>query len=150
MKLAQALAERADLQKRITQLRNRLSLNSKVQEGEKPAENPEILLKELDALVLQLEKMIARINITNTEVNDGKNRLTELLARRDTLELKLSIMRDFLSGASSVVTRSTKTEIKIISTVSVTSLQKEVDKLSRELRELDNHIQELNWTTELL
>ena len=40
MKLAQALAERADIQKRLGQLRERLQLNARVQQGEKPAEQP--------------------------------------------------------------------------------------------------------------
>ena len=47
MKLAEALNQRADLQKRIAQLRERLSNNVKVQEGDQPAENPEDLFKEL-------------------------------------------------------------------------------------------------------
>ena len=59
-------------------------------------------------------------------------------------------MREFLDKASEKVTRYSKTEIKILSTVSVSELQKEVDRLSKELRETDEKIQEVNWTTELL
>ena len=40
MKLAEALQERADLNRNIEQLRDRLSRNSLVQEGEQPGENP--------------------------------------------------------------------------------------------------------------
>ena len=36
MKLAEALKERADIQTRISQMQVRLSLNARVQEGEKP------------------------------------------------------------------------------------------------------------------
>ena len=46
MKLAEALSERADIQKRIQQLRSRLRRNALVQEGEKPAEDPHALLEE--------------------------------------------------------------------------------------------------------
>ena len=59
-------------------------------------------------------------------------------------------MRDFLNRSSEKVSRYTKTEIRILSTVSVADIQKEVDKLSKELRETDETIQGLNWTTELL
>ena len=59
-------------------------------------------------------------------------------------------MRDFLNHASDKVHRMTHTEIKIRSTVSVAEVQKEVDALSKELRQCDERIQELNWTTELL
>ena len=150
MKLAQALSERADLQKRIEQLKQRLLLNAKVQYGEKPAEEPERLLKELDEDMARLQELVARINMTNSAMGDGSSTLTELLARRDCLALKAAALRDFLCSASETVIRGTKTEIKIVSTVSVASLQKKEDALSKELRELDVKIQELNWTTELI
>ena len=43
-----------------------------------------------------------------------------------------------------------RTEIKIVSTVPVTEIQKTVDGLAKELRNVDEKIQELNWTTELV
>ena len=42
MKLAEALQERADLNKKISDLRGRLNQNSLVQEGEKPNEDPAV------------------------------------------------------------------------------------------------------------
>lgn len=44
----------------------------------------------------------------------------------------------------------TRTEIKIVSTVPVPEIQKTVDGLAKELRNVDEKIQELNWTTELV
>ena len=150
MKLAEALMERADLQKRLSQLKNRLSLNAKVQEGETPAEDPAVLLSELDTVTTGLERLITRINKTNADsVCDGET-LSALLARRDCLRMKTEALRDFLSDASSTVMRGTKSEVVVRSTVSVAELQKKVDALSKELRELDMRIQGLNWTTELL
>ena len=55
-----------------------------------------------------------------------------------------------LKAFSEKITRYTKTEIKIKSTIPVAELQKEVDRLSKELRETDETIQGLNWTTELI
>ena len=150
MKLAEALLERADLQKRLSQLKNRLCLNAKVQEGEAPAENPAELLAALDADILRLERLITRINLTNAAaISDGET-LSGLLARRDCLRMKVESLRDFLNDASSVVLRGTKSEVVLRSTVSVSELQKKVDALSKELRELDTRIQSLNWTIELL
>ena len=54
MKLAEALQERADLNRKIQQLRNRLSLNVLTQEGERPSEDPNELLKELDSSLKRL------------------------------------------------------------------------------------------------
>ena len=47
MKLAEALQERADLNKRISDLQGRLNQNSLVQEGEIPNEDPNVLMQEL-------------------------------------------------------------------------------------------------------
>lgn len=44
----------------------------------------------------------------------------------------------------------TRTEIKIVSTVSVSEIQADLDELSKQLRTTDEKIQELNWTTELI
>jgi uncharacterized coiled-coil DUF342 family protein len=150
MKLANALTERADLQERISDLGTRLNHNAKVQEGEKPAEDPKELLAELDKDFIRLEELIARINITNNSTKVGNVTLTELIAKRDCLKKKIAVMREFLNNASEKVSRYSKTEIKIMSTVSVSDLQKDVDALSKELRDVDETIQSLNWTTELL
>ena len=150
MKLATALSERADLQRRIAELGGRLNNNAKVQDGEKPSEDPNELLKELNKDFERLEELIARINHTNNETKSGDMTLTDLIAKRDCLKQKIGIMRSFLNTASEKVSRYSKTEIRILSTVSVSDLQKEVDGLSKELRETDETIQGLNWTTELL
>lgn len=150
MKLATALSERADLQRRITELGGRLNNNAKVQDGEKPSEDPNELLKELNKDFERLEELIARINHTNNETKSGDMTLTDLIAKRDCLKQKIGIMRSFLNTASEKVSRYSKTEIRILSTVSVSDLQKEVDGLSKELRETDETIQGLNWTTDLL
>lgn len=150
MKLASALTERADLQKRISELSMRLNNNAKVQEGEEPSEDPKELLNELNKDFVRLEELIARINKTNNETKCGDYSLTDLIAKRDCLKHRIGILRDFLNRSSEKVSRYTKTEIRILSTVSVSELQKEVDALSKELRETDETIQGLNWTTELL
>ena len=150
MKLAQALADRAAAQQRIEQLRSRLVANAKVQQGEEPAEDPQELLVQLDQATTQLDELIAHINLTNARtVADGQT-LTQLLAHRDCLRLKVGALRDFLDSASATVMRATHSEIKILPSVAVAPLQKQVDALSNELRELEGKIQELNWTTELM
>lgn len=150
MKLATALSERADLQRRIAELGTRLNNNAKVQEGEKPAEDPKALLEELNRDFVRLEELIARINHTNNVTEYEGKTLTDYIAKRDCLKQKITIMRSFLDRSSEKVARYSKTEIKIMSTVEVAEIQKEVDSLSKALRETDEKIQELNWTTELI
>lgn len=150
MKLANALSERSDLQKRISELSVRLRNNAKVQEGEKPEENPEDLLKELDACMVWLEELISRINRTNSETKCEGQSISDLIAKRDCLKMRIQIMREFLNTASEKVQRYAKAELRILSTVSVKDLQKQVDSYSEQLRKTDELIQSLNWTTELL
>ena len=150
MKLANALSQRSDLQTRLRQLESRLNDNAQVQEGEQPAEDPAELLKELDEGYTQLEALISAINRTNNAIPAGEGvTLSGLLARRDCLKSKLSALRNFLGNASALVRRHSVSEIKVKSTVNVRALQKQVDELSKQLRELDETIQEKNWTTEI-
>lgn len=98
----------------------------------------------------ELEELICRINLTNTAArSDTGESLTALLARRDCLKMKLGLYREFLQNASDVVPRGLRTEIRIVSTVKVSQMQKQVDDMSRDLRLLEETIQGLNWTTEL-
>lgn len=151
MKLANALSQRSELQTRIRQLENRLNNNAQVQEGEEPAEDPMELLRELEEDYARLEDLVSRINRTNSTIRaEGERTISDLLARRDCLRGKLSALRGFLDNASALVRRRSASEIKVKSTVNVRTLQKQADGLSKELRELEEVIQEKNWTTELL
>ena len=149
MKLAEALNLRADLQKRIAQLRERLSNNVKVQEGDQPAEKPSDLFVELTGSLKELESLIVRINRTNQETAWEGKTLTEMIAEKDVLSLHLSILRSVLEAANVRSDRYSRNEIKFIRTVDVNELQKQVDSLSRDLRELDSRLQQANWMTEL-
>jgi len=150
MKLAEALQERADLNRRIEQLRYRLSNNVLVQEGEKPLEDPTALLEELESSFTRLEWLIARINLTNCAIKVEGRSLTELIARRDVLSLRAEAYRRLVEEASQNTHRATRTEIKILSAVDVPALQRQADDASRELRLLDNTLQATNWTADLM
>lgn len=150
MKLAEALIQRSDIQKNIAQLRERLMLNAKVQEGDTPAENPEELMTALAAQTAAFIALVQRINRTNTTPLADGTRIADLLAERDALTTQAKILREFLKEASAKTDRYSAKEIAILSTVNVEAKQKEVDQLSKNVRELDTRIQGLNWTTELL
>ena len=63
MKLAEALSNRADLQRRISQLKGRLKDSAKVQEGDTPAEDVKALFLELDSCLEKQEKLVYQINL---------------------------------------------------------------------------------------
>lgn len=149
MKLAEALQERADLNRRLEQLQTRLCNNATVQEGEKPAENPQQLLAELDGSLNRLETLMAQINLVNScTLVEGKS-LTEWIARRDALKVRIEALRRLTQSASNLAQRATRSEIKILSTVDVQALQQQLDAACADLRQTDNRIQQANWMTEL-
>ena len=150
MKLAEALQERADLNRRIEQLRYRLSNNVLVQEGEKPLEDPAALLEELESSFTRLEWLIARINLTKCARQVVGRSLTELIARRDVLSLRADAYRRLVEEATQNTHRATRTEIKILSAVDVPALQRQADDASRALRLLVNTLQATKWPAALM
>ncbi|MBQ5329653.1 MAG: DIP1984 family protein [Oscillospiraceae bacterium] len=150
MKLAEALQERADLNRKIEELRRRISQSLLTQEGEEPPEDPDQLIKELDNAADRLSRLTVAINHTNcvTEVNGSS--LTEMIARKDMLALRLSAYRDMVHVAGQSVSRSRGTEIKILPVIKASELQRTADSIAKELRLLDNTLQESNWKTELI
>lgn len=149
MKLAEALVQRADAQKRLAQLKDRLLRNAKVQEGDKPAEDPQRLLKEFEGVASELAGLIQRINRTNSAATLGRGTLTDALATRDVLQVRAVLYRELAQAASVTQSRITKSEVKFKSAVSVAAIQRRADALAKEHRELDARIQEANWQIDL-
>ncbi len=151
MKLSEALVLRADIQKRIQQLTQRLILSSLVQEGEQPPENPQELLTELDQLLVQLPGLIASINRTNERATlPSGETVTQALARRDTFDLHYSVLKGVAEHASSGRQRYSGRELRTISTLDVAELRRRQDAIAQERRELDTAIQATNWETDLM
>jgi hypothetical protein len=151
LKLAEALANRADLQRRVEQMRGRLQKSALVQEGESPPEDPQELLEEMERIVSELEEYVRRINRTNLSatLSGGETTLTDALARRDALTLRYGNLKTLVSAASDRVPRYGRAEIRILSAVEVGPLRRRMDELARERRELDISIQQANWATDL-
>ncbi len=150
MKLAEALQERADLNRKIAQLKERLTNNCLVQEGEKPSEDPSELLKEFNSSVQRHEELMAKNNHTNCQTKIQGVTPTELIAKKDALTLRLQAYRELVTETSRLTYRARGSEIKILSSMNVSELQKTADSLAKELRIIDNQLQENNWKTELL
>lgn len=150
MKLAEALQERADLRRVIGQLEVRIVNNARIAEGTTPTEDPAELIRTLDGAMDRLAALITAINGTNSvTVVDGRS-LTEWIAQRDTLKEKIEIYRRLVNEASEVTRRMTHSEIRIVPAVDVPTLNRQTDKMAKELRLMDNRIQAANWTTELI
>lgn len=150
MKLAEALLLRADTQKKIASLRERIASYAVVQKGDKPAEDPNKLLLEAAGVLDQYEDLVFKINAANLrgKLKDGRS-LTEALAARDALAQRHSILDTAIKGSCKPPERYGVSEIKWVAVVDAAKLQKQLDDLARKLRELNAAIQETNWKVEV-
>ena len=152
MRVAEALIQRADYQKRLDQLRVRLDQNVKVQEGDQPSEDPMALLAEIERISGELQTLIQRINRTNsaTRLSPSELSIADAIAERDILRLRHNTYTAAIAAAAIKQDRYSKSEIRFQATVDVAALQQIADDLARQYRELDTRIQESNWQTELI
>jgi uncharacterized coiled-coil DUF342 family protein len=150
MKLAEALSLRKDLETRITKIKDRLENVVRVQEGDKPAEEPQELMSEVDRCLGQLEQLIYNINVTNMQIvaDDGRN-MTKLLAERDILKKRIDILRNTFNETTNSGSRY-RNEIRYVTTIEVKPLRQQLDKFAQQYRQLDMKIQELNFTNNLV
>jgi hypothetical protein len=155
VKLAEALALRADATRRIEQLRTRIVANARFQEGEEPAEDAQALLTEAGAALDELEALIRRINRTNAATRIGpEGTITDALARRDVLRARHSVVTaaaDAAAGRSQAgMGRQLRSELIMLSALPVAPLRAQADDLARQIRELDVRIQQSNWEVDLM
>ncbi len=153
MKLAEALALRAEAARRIEQLRARIVDNARYQEGEEPAEDASRLLVQSSQACAELESLIRQINRTNASSQLGAGTITDAIARRDVLKLRHGIITaaaDAAAGRQRGWNRQLRTELTFISALPVAELRAQADDVARQIRELDTDIQRVNWEVDLL
>lgn len=150
MKLAEALMLRGDMQKKLASLRERLAANAVVQEGDQVHEDPEGLMKEAFGVLDELERLVYAINQANLkhQLPDGRN-LTEAIARRDTLAQRHALIQSAIAASRKEPERYSVREIKWVATMEIAKLQRQLEDLAQNIRELNARIQETNWKVDL-
>lgn len=150
MLLAEALCERADAQRRLLDLRDRIGINARVPVGTAPAEDPQRLLEQAVDVSERIRVLIVAINVTNTvaELPDGTS-VTAALARREALGQRIHLTTEAAKRAGTTVARWDRGEIREVAMLDVAALRTEADRLSAERRALDADLQRSNWAIEL-
>ena len=150
MKLAEALIERADLQCRLEQLKQRLNQNAQYQEGEEPAESPEALLAEYRQAATKLEQLIVKINLANNRIQlESGQLMVEALAKRDRLKAEHNTLINLADAATQTFDRYSRSEIKTLAAIDVKNIRKQIDEIAKHHRQLDTQIQQANWLSEI-
>ncbi len=150
MKLAEALLLRGDVQKKLASLRERISRNVLLQEGNAPHEDPNALLQEAMTVIAELEALVVKINVANlgNRLPDGRS-LTAAIAFRDSLMQRHAVLQSAIGATQKEPDRYSVREIKWVAAVDVGMLQKQSEDLSRQIREINARIQESNWLIEI-
>ena len=149
MKLAEALIERAEIQKKNGQLIKRINNCAKIQEGDLPPEKHEELIAVYETNMTRFLELIQRINETNNRTPfDGKANITDAIAQRDCIGLRIKAYREFYESATAK-DRYSRNEIRTIRCIDPGEMQRNIDMLSKAYREIDTKLQALNWTVEL-
>ena len=150
MKLAEALIERADLQRRLEQLKQRLNQNAQYQEGEEPAESPEALLAEYRQAATKLEQLIVKINLANNRIQlESGQLMVEALAKRDRLKAEHNTLINLADAATQTFYRYSRSDIKTLAAIDVKNIRKQIDEIAKQHRQLDTQIQQANWLSEI-
>jgi hypothetical protein len=154
VKLGEALALRADLQKRMNRVQAMALENATVQEGDTPAVSAAALLDEYRRLAAEHESIVRRINRTNLDarltVGAETMSLADAVVRRERLARTASMLRDVAGHATPRQSRFLRTEVKHVPTIDVAGVLAQADGLSKEHRELDTRMQQANWEVELV
>lgn len=152
MLLAEALRERADAQRQIAALRERITGAARYTEGEEPAEDAEALLAKAEAVVDRLAELLLVINRTNLGATLADGRIvTAALAERDALRSWFGLLKaaaDAAAGGRDVF-RFGRQELRTFAALDVTALRGRADDVARQIRELDLAIEQVNFTTEV-
>ena len=132
MKLAEALLERKAIKERIRELQERAKRDARVQEGDRPAEDPAALMAEVESLAARLERLIVAINRANSAVRlpDGRT-LMEAIARRDVLSLLHQAAKGLADAAAPGRDgwRMTRDEIRTVATVDAAEWRAKADRV---------------------
>jgi len=81
-------------------LKQRLVKNARIQEGDKPEEDPAELQAELEKSARELTTLIQRINRTNATARFGDGTLADALAVRDVLKIRYNAYRELANAAT--------------------------------------------------
>lgn len=150
MKLAEALALRTDIQRKLENLKKRLGNCVRVQDGLQVLENPETLKTEAEEYIHALYDLTERIYRTNYQavLPSGKT-MIHALAERDELTERRKLLRHAVSMAVPE-SRCYSDSVKWQLVIDVHAYERQIDDIAYDIRKLNMQIQQTNWQVDLV
>ena len=154
MNILEALNLKKDLQNRIESLRRRYVNSVTVKKGEKPIEDPQKLLVELEDGFSQLKDISSRISAANTATRNSKGQtIKQLMVELSIVEQRKECLNrafdEVLFGDAEVYSYYNRPQSEYDVTIDIEALKKEIDSQEVRFRQLTSEIQKLDLTTEI-
>jgi len=154
MNILEALNLKKDLQNRIESLRRRYVNSVTVKKGEKPIEDPQKLLVELEDGFSQLKDISCRISAANTATRNSKGQtIKQLMIELSIVEQRKECLNrafdEVLFGDAEVYSYYNRPQSEYDVTIDIEALKKEIDSQEVRFRQLTSEIQKLDLTTEI-
>lgn len=146
MKIGEALTLRSVQARKLSDLRQRITRNVLIQEGENPSEDPNTLLTEYERLSDDYASLVDRISKTNVKHRDD---LLVPFQKREHLRRVKNSLEEAVNSASAPLNRYMRSELRYIASIDVPTVQAKIDEHSETIRQLDASIQEANWRIDL-
>lgn len=151
MKLAEALVLRADLQKKLENLKKRLANSVLKLDDIQVIEDPAILKLEADETIAILYSLIDRIYRTNQSVilPSGQSMVT-VLAKRDELVERRKLLDYIINKSLPDSGLYFNERGKWQPAIDISAYQKQMNDIAMQIRRLNLGIQQTNWQVDLV
>lgn len=151
MKLAEALVLRADLQKKLENLKKRLANSVRKLDDIQVIEDPTALKLEAEETITVLYSLIDRIYRTNQSVilPSGQSMVT-VLAKRDELVERRKLLDYIINKSLPDSGLYFNERGKWQPAIDISAYQKQMDDISMQIRRLNLDIQQTNWQVDLV
>lgn len=147
MRLAEAMMQRADLDKKVSILGARLNDIALINKSYALEDEPKHLFEELNKSMKALSEVVYRIHVTNMETVDNGTTITAMLTKKEILKIRIQMLQRIKEEAR-IDSCFDRTKYTIL--INKAELQKELDECKNQLEKLDMKLQQLNWQTELI
>ncbi|MEK6800374.1 MAG: DIP1984 family protein [Nanoarchaeota archaeon] len=150
--LGEALSLLKKEKSRLARLISLRKENIYIEEGKKSPFDPKKLSEEIKGKIELIRELKIRIQNTNlnTDVKEEDISLAEAIIKVNDIRSQIGRLSDLFEKERRSWLYRDKEEIKIISQLDQSEIEKEIENLEMEKSKLDNKIQVTNWNTQLI